>query len=149
MSKGNIAIFAIHDSAGRSLYSNFAMSGEDKWPGASIASEAGPLQPIEARDEFGMVYNRCADAEFKLLADFCNIACNAQNVKVQVMTAVLWSKKPLCLSCACAVKQLQQHLPCLQVEVVIYASIEDRKLTKMQSSWDAKETMTLNEKKEK
>jgi len=117
--KRNIAIFMVHDSEGKLLYNSFAVSGENKTPGAAPApAEGGPLVSIEAEDEHGRVFDRRHDAEFKLLTGFClsladraGIASNAR--------AALWSKKPLCRSCAGAVQQVQRLFPTLSLHVEV------------------------------
>ena len=77
------------------------------------------MQSMEAPDVSGNMYDRCHDAEFKLLADLSLVVCAALSHMVCPSTAVLFSNKPLCSSCVAAVKQLQQRLPYMQLEVVI------------------------------
>eukprot|EP00747_Dinoflagellata_sp_TGD_P103127 gnl/TRDRNA2_/TRDRNA2_168870_c1_seq1.p1 gnl/TRDRNA2_/TRDRNA2_168870_c1~~gnl/TRDRNA2_/TRDRNA2_168870_c1_seq1.p1 ORF type:complete len:162 (-),score=19.72 gnl/TRDRNA2_/TRDRNA2_168870_c1_seq1:62-505(-) len=92
------------------------MSGDHRTPGAPLVTkELGYLRSRKAPDENGRVFDRCHDAEFKLLTDFCNTVCDAKDAR----SAVLWSKKPLCLSCANAVNQLHDRFPCLHLEVKI------------------------------
>lgn len=130
--KRNIAIFKVEDDQGRVVYNAFAVSGEHKTPGASLASPDGPLRAIEAPDEHGRVFDRIHDAEFKLLTAFVqgvdaaeaaaagtSAASGAQGALGSGARASLWSKKPLCLSCAGAVGQMQQRFPAMTLEVKI------------------------------
>jgi len=122
--KCNIAIFVVSSTSGMTRYSAFALSGEHAGPGAPPAGDCGFLQASEAPDERGDVFDRRKDAEFKLLIDFCRLLADIQSAKSWEDTAVLWSKKPLCLSCVGAVKQLRRMLPRLQVETVIFEAVE-------------------------
>merc|ERR1712107_551373 len=115
--KRNIAILSVQDTAGRSSYEAFAVSGEHKTPGAPQAAVPGPIRSIEA-DEQGRVFDRRHDAEFKLLSGFCRALGDASDHSTYSGTAVLWSKKPLCRSCAFAVEQVRQRLPRLRLKVV-------------------------------
>jgi hypothetical protein len=116
--KRNIAILTVHDSEGKLLYHAFAVSGENKTPGAPPApAAAGPLVSIEAEDEHGRVFDRRHDAEFKLLTGFCLSLKDKGPAAVVNATAALWSKKPLCRSCSGAVKQLLQRFPTLSLRV--------------------------------
>lgn len=123
--KRNVAILMVHNAAGQTMYNAFAVSGEHKTPGAPPAPISGPLQSIEAEDEHGRVFDRRHDAEFKLLTGFCSIADNKEDRTSWKPSAVLWSKKPLCRSCAGAVAQVQERFPHLQLEVVVGEPIAD------------------------
>ncbi|CAJ1438419.1 unnamed protein product [Effrenium voratum] len=105
--KRNVAILSVADADGNSVYNNFAVSGEYKTPGAPLAPEEGPLQSIEAADENGRVFDRRHDAEFKLLTGLCS-AVPAEKRPTWSAQATLWSKKPLCRSCAGAVGALRE-----------------------------------------
>merc|ERR1712032_1322970 len=86
----------------------------------------GPLQSIEAEDEQGRIFDRRHDAEFKLLTGFCltsGIPGTDQNEWEG--SGELWSKKPLCRSCAGAVKQLEKRFPRLKLAVFVGDSEED------------------------
>lgn len=116
--KRNIAILTVNDQQGASVYNAFAVSGEHKTPGEKLAPESGPLQSIEAEDEHGRVFDRRHDAEFKLLTGLCEIVAREDPHSWQA-SAVLWTKKPLCRSCAGAVQQVLHRLPLLRLEVVV------------------------------
>eukprot|EP00435_Cladocopium_sp_Y103_P060316 s936_g22.t1 len=100
------------------VYNNFAVSGEYKTPGAPLAPEEGPLQSIEAADENGRVFDRRHDAEFKLLTGLCN-AVSPEQRPSWTASATLWSKKPLCRSCAGAVSQVEGLFPRMSVAIVV------------------------------
>jgi len=113
--KRNVAIVRVRDAqAGKDVYNAFAVSGEHKTPGAPIAPPSGPLVSIEAEDEHGRVFDRRHDAEFKLLTGLCS-AVKVEDSASWAASAVLWSKKPLCRSCAGAVEQVQRRFPRLRL----------------------------------
>eukprot|EP00434_Breviolum_minutum_P040758 symbB.v1.2.036236.t1/scaffold5068.1/size31258/2 len=116
--KRNVAILSVLDADGNCVYNNFAVSGEYKTPGAPLAPEEGPLQSIEAADENGRVFDRRHDAEFKLLTGLCG-AVPAEKRPMWSAAATLWSKKPLCLSCAGAVSQVERLFPRMSVAIVV------------------------------
>jgi hypothetical protein len=116
--KRNVAILSVSDTDGSCVYNSFAVSGENKTPGAPMAPETGPLQSIEAEDENGRVFDRRHDAEFKLLTGFCQTVPLAHRSKWRGK-ATLWSKKPLCRSCAGAVKQVEGRFPNLSIDVQV------------------------------
>lgn len=118
--KRNIAILTVDDKLGSNVYNNFAASGEHNTPGERAAPSNGPLQSIAAEDEHGKVFDRQHDAEFKLLSGFCHLVDNSGTDAAQWKgSAVLWSKKPLCKSCAGAVRQLQGRCPHLTMRVLV------------------------------
>jgi len=117
--KRNIAIFLVHDENGNKLYNDFAVSGQYRTPGAPIAAETGPLQSIQAEDEQGHIFDRLHDAEFKLLTRFCLRTGDAAAAARCKAKATLWSKKPLCKSCAGAVVQMKERFPQLSLEVLV------------------------------
>jgi len=112
----NIAILKVKNTAGQVIYNNFAVSGEWRRPGAKLAGKDGPLRAIEA--EFcGEPCDRRNDAEFKLLSELCERSDSSwQSMRG---TGVLWSKRPLCKSCAGAVQQLLEMFPNLSLDVVV------------------------------
>mmetsp|Transcript_78681 Transcript_78681/g.163614 ORF Transcript_78681/g.163614 Transcript_78681/m.163614 type:complete len:506 (-) Transcript_78681:186-1703(-) len=117
--KRNVAILLVRDVSGRILYDDFAVSGENKTPGAPPApAVGGPLISIEAEDEHGRVFDRRHDAEFKLLTHFCQSVASNKEV-VDNAKAELWSKKPLCRSCSGALRQVQDRFPTMGVVVRI------------------------------
>jgi len=116
--KRNVAILSVRGTNGESVYNDFAVSGEYKTPGAPMAPVEGPLKSIEAEDENGRVFDRRHDAEFKLLTRLCQVV--GEDVRPSFSaSATLWSKKPLCRSCAGAVRQIQDRLPRMRIEVVV------------------------------
>lgn len=117
--KRNVAILTIDDAEGKSVYRAFAVSGENKTPGAPPAPENGPLQSIEAEDEHGRVFDRRHDAEFKLLTGLCQRTEHLEDRKTWRASGVLWTKKPLCRSCAGAVRQVQAIFPLLTLKVLV------------------------------
>ncbi|CAE7222398.1 NaCP60E [Symbiodinium sp. KB8] len=116
--KRNVAILSVSDGDGKSVYNDFAVSGEYKTPGAPLAPDNGPLQSIEAADENGRVFDRRHDAEFKLLTGLCGMV-PAERRSTWRARATLWSKKPLCRSCAEAVGQVERLFPKLKVNIVV------------------------------
>jgi len=116
--KRNVAILSVIDADGNCVYNNFAVSGEYKTPGAPLAPEEGPLQSIEAADENGRVFDRRHDAEFKLLTGLCG-AVPVEQRPSWTASATLWSKKPLCRSCAGAVSQVEGLFPRMSVAIVV------------------------------
>lgn len=116
--KRNVAILSVIDADGNCIYNNFAVSGEYKTPGAPLAPEEGPLQSIEAADENGRVFDRRHDAEFKLLTGLCG-AVPVEQRPSWTASATLWSKKPLCRSCAGAVSQVEGLFPRMSVAIVV------------------------------
>lgn len=116
--KRNVAILTVFDTDGRNVYNSFAVSGEFKTPGAPTAPESGPLQSIEAEDEHGRVFDRRHDAEFKLLTGLCDLI-PFQDRPTWSALAFLWSKKPLCRSCAGAIRQVEGLFPKLRLKVRI------------------------------
>eukprot|EP00933_Yihiella_yeosuensis_P061280 TRINITY_DN64085_c0_g1_i1.p1 TRINITY_DN64085_c0_g1~~TRINITY_DN64085_c0_g1_i1.p1 ORF type:complete len:422 (-),score=88.11 TRINITY_DN64085_c0_g1_i1:92-1357(-) len=116
--KRNVAILSVFDSEGKNLYNSFAVSGEFKTPGAPIAAESGPLQSIEAEDEHGRVFDRRHDAEFKLLTGLCEMVPEKDRAEWSAL-ATLWSKKPLCRSCAGAVRQVEAKFPKLRLKIEV------------------------------
>lgn len=117
--KRNIAIFMVHDDAGNKLYNDFAVSGQYRTPGAPLASEDGPLQSIQAEDEQGHIFDRLHDAEFKLLTRFCLQIGDSAAAASCHARATLWSKKPLCKSCAGAVDQVRRRFPQMSLDILI------------------------------
>ncbi|CAE7251063.1 NaCP60E [Symbiodinium sp. CCMP2592] len=89
--KRNVAILSVSDGDGKSVYNDFAVSGEYKTPGAPLAPDNGPLQSIEAADENGRVFDRRHDAEFKLLTGLCGMV-PAERRSTWRARATLWSK---------------------------------------------------------
>lgn len=113
--KRNVAILVVFDQNNKAIYNQFAVSGEHNTPGAPLAPEDGVFEATEAEDEYGRLFARHNDAEFKLLSSFavefpdCSFSARG----------VLWSKKPLCTSCAGAVRQFAQRYPNVPLEVVV------------------------------
>ena len=107
------------------MYNAFAVSCERRFRGVL------PVQSIEAPDENGQMFDRRHDAEFKLLTHFSCTACAAQGPIPQAKYALLYSRMPLCVSCAGAVRQLQQHLPNLHLDVVIGDPIDEPQTKKV------------------
>lgn len=123
--KRNIAILMVDDAEGKRLYNAFAVSGVHMTPGAPHAPENGPLVSIEAEDEHGRVFDRRHDAEFKLLSGFCLSVGDEEKAASLEATASLWSKKPLCRSCAGAVQQVQRRFPRMKIEIEVGTSVEE------------------------
>merc|ERR1711988_1064307 len=72
-----------------------------------------------AADENGRFFGRQHDAEFKLLAGFFSAAVAAmEHAASWEGRGVLWSKKPLCRSCAGAVQQLKTLCPRLTLDII-------------------------------
>lgn len=117
--KRNIAIFMVHDAAGNKLYNDFAVSGQYRTPGAPLAAEDGPLISIQAEDEQGHIFDRLHDAEFKLLTRFCLLTGDTAAAASLRAHATLWSKKPLCISCAGAVRQMRQRFPMMTLDILV------------------------------
>lgn len=115
--KRNIAILMVHDADGNKLYNDFAVSGQYRTPGAPLAPESGPLVSVEAEDELGQIFDRLHDAEFKLLTRFCLLVGDTAAAASCRARATLWSKKPLCTSCAGAVEQVRQRFPFLDLDI--------------------------------
>jgi hypothetical protein len=139
----NVAILLIHDADGKVVYNEFAVSGELKTAGAPPVPASGRLYSIEAEDEHGRLFDRRHDAEFKLLSGFCTVIERRLNLQVAADdsressssddegggrkaraqdwqgSGRLWSRKPLCRSCAGAVRQLSSIFPQLSLEVSV------------------------------
>eukprot|EP00913_Durusdinium_trenchii_P010776 g10109.t1 len=106
--KRNVAILSVSDADGNCVYNNFAVSGEYKTPGAPLAPDGGPLH-----DGW-----RESNAFFKLLTGLCG-AVPAEKRPTWSASATLWSKKPLCRSCAGAVSQVEGLFPRMSVAIVV------------------------------
>lgn len=118
--KRNIAILLVQDVSGKIVYNHFAVSGEHRAPGAPPAPSCGPLRPTDAEDEYGRVFNRQHDAEFKLLSEFCVVQAatlGSEGSATWEGTGTLWSRKPICGSCLGAVRQVAALFPNLQITV--------------------------------
>merc|ERR1712228_854824 len=89
--------------------------GEQHSFGAPVVRESCVLQSTEALGGDDQAFDRQHDAEFKLLTHFHATIRDAQN---RPLTAVLWSRFPVCCSCNDATKQLQRLLPRLQLTIV-------------------------------
>ncbi|CAK0796941.1 unnamed protein product [Prorocentrum cordatum] len=127
--KRNIAILTVKNASGRSVYDGFGEVCRERGAQDSRRAAGAPPGPPALHrgrgpDEHGRVFDRRHDAEFKLLTGLCAAVqaesggCGAP-VAAWAATATLWSKKPLCRSCAGAVRQVQGRFPLLKLEVVV------------------------------
>eukprot|EP00669_Euglena_mutabilis_P003733 TRINITY_DN14751_c0_g1_i1.p1 TRINITY_DN14751_c0_g1~~TRINITY_DN14751_c0_g1_i1.p1 ORF type:complete len:307 (-),score=53.36 TRINITY_DN14751_c0_g1_i1:51-971(-) len=116
--KSNVAILDISDSNGRRLYNQYAVSGDRCCPGAQL-QPGGPFTAIECLDGLGETYSRDFDAEFKLLTEFAVSRASGWDGHG---AGTLWSKKPLCESCAGVVRgQFPSRFPDVKLHVIIGA----------------------------
>lgn len=114
--KCNVAIFAVQNESERHVYNQFAVSGGEQktFAGAPVAPQRGCFQSFEVEDENGQVFDRRNDAEFKLLSDFAELFPNTDFHG----NGILWSKKPLCRSCAGAVAQFRARYAGITLKVI-------------------------------
>lgn len=111
------------------VFEAYAVSGE-RAPGLNLRDdEPRPFRAIACADGLGEVYERTADAEYKLLTALCvralgvrgsGGAAEAAAARAYAGSITLWSKKPLCASCsAVAREQLRSRLPNATVRVLV------------------------------
>ncbi|KAJ9469349.1 hypothetical protein DIPPA_01759 [Diplonema papillatum] len=115
----NVAILSVKGKSGADeveVFNGYAVSGEERAPGVNAAPS--PLfSTVVCADGLGHSYDRRSDAEFKLLSLFAERRRAAAG---EEYTAVLWSKKPLCDSCADVfLVQLPRVFPRMELTVVI------------------------------
>jgi len=113
--KRNVAVLEAFDADGRRAFNGYAVSGIDA-PGVRPDEvSCRRFQAMEVEDGGGETYSRDHDAEFKLCAALCqSVPANWRG------RVVLFSKKPLCRSCADVVcAQLPRALPGISLEVTV------------------------------
>eukprot|EP01065_Artemidia_motanka_P048983 TRINITY_DN8034_c0_g1_i1.p1 TRINITY_DN8034_c0_g1~~TRINITY_DN8034_c0_g1_i1.p1 ORF type:complete len:417 (+),score=139.77 TRINITY_DN8034_c0_g1_i1:127-1377(+) len=128
----NVAILEVRDASGVVVFNAFAVSGEATpgiGPPAAFPCGAPPLfDAIEAEDGLGETYGRQFDAEYKLVSKFCmetlGLTVHRNSEKFAACdfagTIVLWSKKPLCASCAGVIReQLPRYVQKATLTVVV------------------------------
>eukprot|EP00928_Gymnodinium_smaydae_P054088 TRINITY_DN37920_c0_g1_i1.p1 TRINITY_DN37920_c0_g1~~TRINITY_DN37920_c0_g1_i1.p1 ORF type:complete len:420 (+),score=110.95 TRINITY_DN37920_c0_g1_i1:78-1337(+) len=121
----NVAVLEVFGADGAALFNGYAVSGAD---GVGVQAERAGRELFhasEVADGKGEVYLRDQDAEFKLCASLCDrLAALGSLVDARAGAwrgrGVLFSKKPLCASCAdVCLRQLPTVLPGLKLEVVV------------------------------
>lgn len=113
--KRNVAVLEALDEDGRPVFNGFAVSGVGAPGVRPDEASRGRFSAMEVEDGGGETYSRDHDAEFKLCASLC------QSVPANWRGRVhLFSKKPLCRSCADVVcVQLPRALPGVSLEVTV------------------------------
>ena len=119
----NVAVLLVV-RGGRVCYSNYAVSGVGSpWGGSKrVDGDGGDAAAVtfatqHCEDGLGESYDRQYDAEYRLITDFVRSVPDAAGGGYE---ACLWSKKPLCASCAdVLLKQVPVLLTSLALSVVV------------------------------
>eukprot|EP01060_Flectonema_neradi_P017489 TRINITY_DN24371_c0_g1_i1.p1 TRINITY_DN24371_c0_g1~~TRINITY_DN24371_c0_g1_i1.p1 ORF type:complete len:348 (+),score=83.85 TRINITY_DN24371_c0_g1_i1:46-1089(+) len=111
----NVAILSLTYSG--SVFTNYSVSGKD---GVGVPPDSSSLfESRLATDDLGETYDRCYDAEFKLISFFLSSIPEGDRSSVKA-TGTLWSKKPLCESCDNVLNtQLPKKYPGINLTIVI------------------------------
>merc|ERR1711963_1065695 len=96
----NVAVLEVWDAVtGTRVLNDYAVSGVDGPGTRPDAASRAMFIAQEVEDGLGETYARDYDAEFKLCASFCS-AFPTGHMPTRPFRAMLFSKKPLCVSCS-------------------------------------------------